>query len=249
MGQARSRLFGPKGSIFRQLLLIDLLGCTILVVSPKGEDGVYGMGAVARMLGVHAQTLRTWEDRYARIVPERSAGGQRLYSRDQVEELRFILEEIDKGMQPADAHRLLDERRRFPVELQAGTEPTLSILIAERDPFSADLCEYLLRTEGYRVRIATESKTAREVLQNEPPNLAVISLLISGGTGTELCRDIRNHLTIPIVATSALDTRDQAFEAGADAFLLKPVDPLQFVSTIRDLLGTSAYLKRPVWVQ
>ena len=213
------------------------------------EDGVYGMGAVAKMLGVPAQTLRTWEDRYGQIVPSRSAGGQRLYSRDQVEELRFILEEIDKGMQPADAHRLLDERRRFPVEVRRGSEPTLTILIAERDTFSADLCEYLLRTEGYEVRIATESRAAREILQEEPPNLAVISLLISSGTGAELCRVVRRHLTIPILATSALDTRDQALDAGADAFLLKPVDPLQFVSTIRDLLGTSAYLKRPVWVR
>src|ERR1700683_5424264 len=118
------------------------------------EDGVYGMGAVAKMLGVPAQTLRTWEDRYGQIVPSRSAGGQRLYSRDQVEELRFILEEIDKGMQPADAHRLLDERRRFPVDVRRGSEPTLTILIAERDTFSADLCEYLLRTEEYEVRIA-----------------------------------------------------------------------------------------------
>jgi DNA-binding transcriptional MerR regulator len=215
----------------------------------RSEEGVYGMGAVAKMLGVPAQTLRTWEDRYGQIIPERSAGGQRLYSRDQVEELRFILEEIDKGMQPADAHRLLAERRRFPLEVRPGPEPILSILIAERDPFSADLCEYLLRTEGYGVRIATDSKAAREMLQDEPPNLAVISLLISSGTGAELCRFVRRHLTIPILATSALDTRDQALDAGADAFLLKPVDPLQFVSTIRDLLGTSAYLKHPVWVQ
>jgi len=207
------------------------------------------MGAVAKMLGVPAQTLRTWEDRYGQIVPERSAGGQRLYSRDQVEELRFIVEEVDKGLQPADAHRLLDERRRFPVEVRPGAESAPTILIAESDPFSADLCEYLLRTEGYKVRIATEGKAARQMLQDEPPNLAVISLLISGGTGVELCRIVRHHLTIPIVALSALETRDSALDAGADAFLLKPVDPLQFVSTIRDLLGTSAFLKRPVWLE
>jgi CheY-like chemotaxis protein len=217
-------------------------------VDSKIREGVYGIGAVANMLGVPAQTLRTWEDRYGQIVPQRSAGGQRLYSRDQVEELRFVLEEIDKGMQPADAHRLLAERRRFPVEVRAGSEPALTILIAERDPFSADLSEYLLRTEGYRVRVANESKAAQQLLRDEPPDLAVISLLISGGTGAELCRIARSHLAIPILAMSALDTRDQALEAGADAFLLKPVDPLQFVSTVRDLLGTSAYLKRSVWV-
>lgn len=31
-------------------------------------------------------------------------------------------------------------------------------------------------------------------------------------------------------------------EAGADAFLMKPLEPLQFVSTVKDLLGSSAFL-------
>ena len=106
------------------------------------------------MLAVPAQTLRSWEERYRQIVPARSAGGQRLYSRDQVDQLRFILEEVDRGMQPADAHRLLEERNRFPLELRAGVDEWVTIVLAERDPFSADLSEYLLRTEGYATRVA-----------------------------------------------------------------------------------------------
>jgi CheY-like chemotaxis protein len=47
---------------------------------------------------------------------------------------------------------------------------------------------------------------------------------------------------VPVIAVSALASRDQAIEAGADAFLLKPLEPLQFVSTVRDLLGSSAFL-------
>ena len=73
--------------------------------------GVYSIGAVARMVGVPAQTLRVWEDRYALVVPVRSPGGQRLYSRDHVEQLRFIRERIESGLTAADAHRLLAEDR------------------------------------------------------------------------------------------------------------------------------------------
>jgi len=40
-----------------------------------------------------------------------------------------------------------------------------------------------------------------------------------------------------------LEARDRAIEAGADAFLLKPLEPLQLVSTVRDLLGSSAFLR------
>lgn len=46
-----------------------------------------------------------------------------------------------------------------------------------------------------------------------------------------------------IIAVSVLESRDLAVEAGADAFLLKPVEPLQLVSTVRDLLGSSAFLR------
>ena len=49
---------------------------------------VYSIGAVGQMLGIPPATLRTWEERYGLPVPERSPGGQRVYSRDQVEQLR-----------------------------------------------------------------------------------------------------------------------------------------------------------------
>lgn len=212
-------------------------------------EGLYGIGAVAKMVSVAQQTLRTWEDRYGQIVPERTPGGQRLYSRDQVDQLLFVVKAIARGVQPADAHRLLAERSRQPVATQSELDPTFSILIADRDHFSADLCEYFLRTEGYAVRTATDVVAARQTLENDPPSLAAIDLLISGGKGAELCLLTRQHLSIPILATSTLESHDAALDAGADAFLSKPIDPLRYVSTVRDLLGTSAYVRRPVWAQ
>jgi DNA-binding transcriptional MerR regulator len=214
------------------------------------KDGVYSIGAVVKMLGIPAQTLRSWEERYHQIVPERSAGGQRLYSRDQVDQLRFILGELDRGMQPSDAHRLLEERNRFPIEPRpSAPDELVTILLAERDPFSAELSEYLLRTEGYATRIALNANEVRGILEEQPPSLMVVDLLISGGAGQELCLLAHERTAIPVVAVSAIDSRDQALQSGADAFLLKPLDPLQFVSTVRDLLGTSAYLRRSVRVQ
>jgi DNA-binding transcriptional MerR regulator len=212
-------------------------------------DSLYGIGAVAKMLGVAQQTLRTWEDRYGQIVPERTPGGQRLYSRDQVDQLTFVVQAIARGIQPADAHRLLAERSRQPMGTQGELDPTFAILIADRDHFSADLCEYFLRTEGYAVRIASDVATAQQILEHDPPSLAVIDLLISGGKGAELCLLTRQHLSIPILATSTFDSHDAALNAGADAFLSKPIDPLRYVSTVRDLLGTSAYVRSPVWAQ
>jgi DNA-binding transcriptional MerR regulator len=216
-------------------------------VGSHRREGVYSIGAVSKMLGVPAQTLRSWEERYGQIVPDRSPGGQRLYSRDQVDQLRFVYSAVERGLQPGDAHRLLDEwnlHRREP-----GSDDETTILLAERDPFAAELSEYFLRTEGYRTRIALTFEAAKQMLQDELPSLAVIDLLISGGAGLELCQLTKARGPVAVLAVSALDSRDEALERGADAFLLKPLDSLQFVSTVRDLLGTSAYLRRPVGVQ
>ena len=211
--------------------------------------GIYSIGAVSRMLDVPAQTLRSWEVRYGRIVPDRSEGGQRLYTRSQVDALRFVIAEIARGSQPADAHRLLEERSRYPLDLHPQDDLAPTILLAERDPYAAEVAEYFLRTEGYAVRRALTANEAHEVLDEEPLSLAVIDLLISGGAGAELCTAAHLQRLLPVVAVSALDSRELAMQSAADAFLLKPLDSLQLISTVRDLLGTSAYLRVGVHVR
>ena len=61
---------------------------------------LYSIGAVAEMLGVPAATLRTWQERYGVVQPERSPAGHRLYSRDQLEQLRFLADQIAAGLSP-----------------------------------------------------------------------------------------------------------------------------------------------------
>ena len=211
-------------------------------------DAIYSIGAVARMLGVPAQTLRAWEERYQQIVPARSGGGQRLYSRDQVDQLSFIRNQIEQGLQPADAHRLLaqhhSEVASIPVEQHRGTRANVdaatTVLLAERDSYAAEFAEYFLRTEGYVVRIVLDPAVAADILRD----VLVVDLLIAGGAGLALCRAAQDNGSVPVLAVSAVDQRDQALAAGVEAFLVKPLDPLQFVSTVRDLVGTSAYLRQ-----
>lgn len=210
---------------------------------PPGRP-VYSISAVARMLGVPSATLRTWEDRYALVVPERNESGHRLFSRVQVEQLRFVKLRVADGMSAADAHRLLAERvdAGRPMVTPATHPPRLLILLAEHDPFAAELQEYFLKTEGFQVDVALGGEAARQSFRENSPSLVVVELLISGGAGLSLCRFFKSERDVPVIAVSALALRDQAIDAGADAFLLKPLEPLQFVSTVRDLLGSSAFL-------
>ena len=196
-------------------------------------------------------TLRSWEERYGLVVPQRSAGGHRLYSRDQVEQLRFVNARLAEGMHASDAHRLLAERvgtaepsaTASPAELGAEGRP--AILIAERDPYAAGFSDFFLRTEGYEVVPSLSAAEAVARFSELSPVLVIVELMISGGLGLELCRTFKSQSAAPVVAVSSLAVPDDALAAGADAFLAKPLDPLELVSTVKDLLGSSAFLQSP----
>ena len=161
-----------------------------------GSRGVYSIGAVARMLGIPVATIRNWEERYGTLVPERSPGGHRLYSREEVEQLRFIAAEVAGGLSAADAHRLLAEQsegapRAMNDSRSGGTR--LLVLLAERDPVAADLAQFFLRTEGYEVTLALTVGDAEQQWLESRPQLAIVELMISGGEGSELCRRLKQH--------------------------------------------------------
>jgi DNA-binding transcriptional MerR regulator len=220
-----------------------------------GAHGIYSIGAVSRMLGLSQAAIRSWEDRYGLIVAGRSEGGRRIYTRDQLEQLRFIKEQLSEGLSAADAHRLLAERLAGsePIVEQRTAEPTerlaepterlaepterLLVLLAESDRYGAELNDSSLRTEGFDVEIALTAGEAEAKFASENPALSIVELMISGGVGRELCERLKKRRGTPLLCISSLDLREQALAAGADAFLRKPLEPRQLVSTVRELLG------------
>jgi DNA-binding transcriptional MerR regulator len=207
---------------------------------------IYGIGAAARMLGMTPSTIRTWEERYGVVSPHRSPGGRRLYSREEVDRLRYMKMKVDEGIQPADAHRLLAERGSaspLPVARAASDRPRPLILLVERDPYATDLLEYFLRMDGYDIDVATDAAEAENKVLGLSPELTIVELLLSGGEGAHLCRRLKERSAAPVLAVSTLDGRDAALAAGADAFLQKPLDPLVLTSTVRDLIRASALVE------
>jgi CheY-like chemotaxis protein/anti-sigma regulatory factor (Ser/Thr protein kinase) len=201
----------------------------------------YSIGAVSRLLAVEAATLRAWEQRYGAVVPLRTSGGHRLYSRDQIDHLRFVLTEMAAGRSASDAHRVLAQRIEEVTFVPTSPQLSMLVLVAERDRYAAELSEYFLRTEGFEVRIAFDGSEARSLQQQHRPDLVILELLLAGGTAIDLCREFADA-GIPVLAVSSLAAQDAAISAGASAFLVKPLEPLQLISTVRDLLGTSAII-------
>jgi DNA-binding transcriptional MerR regulator len=217
-------------------------------MSRHEDQAIYSIGAVARMLDIPTSTLRAWEERYSVITPTRTEGSQRLYSRAQVEQLRFIKARIESGASAADAHRLLTQEMDADRIPAAGVTPPDEtkplVLLAERDSYAAGLAEYFLRTEGYEVAIAADAQQARLHFEERSPDIVVLDLLISGGAGFRLCAEFAAKGTAQILAVSAIDSAAEAMRLGAAAFLTKPLEPLVLASTVRDLLGTSSLARQ-----
>jgi DNA-binding transcriptional MerR regulator len=211
------------------------------------EPALYSIGVVSRMVGVPVSTLRNWEERYGLVIAVRSSGGQRRYTRIQLAQLSFVVEQIDQGFSPGDAHRLLGEQIDRGSEIVAAgmveEQTGILVLIAERDRFSASLEDYLLRTEGFLVEIASSAEEAEQKFDELMPQIVVVELLLSGGVGGRLIERL-TQAGATVIAVSPLAAREIAAEFGASAFLQKPIDPLVFASTVRDLLGTSAISRR-----
>jgi DNA-binding transcriptional MerR regulator len=109
---ATLKRFNP-GSVFSLLPSVSLLeqcmqqcirattrignGMGIKTGVPLASTGHYRSGVAARLSGLHPETLRVWERRYAIVGPQRSFGGQRLYSAFDVRRLIHIKQLVDLG--------------------------------------------------------------------------------------------------------------------------------------------------------
>ncbi|WP_214409245.1 MerR family transcriptional regulator [Sphaerisporangium fuscum] len=117
--------------------------------TPLGEDETgYGIGAVARRLGVPAPTLRTWNLRYGIGPSRRSPGGHRRYDDADLRRLEEMNRLVHTGMPPADAARQalrggLPAVRPAPVagprlpDTEAAARPPSAAMLA-RAVFSLD---------------------------------------------------------------------------------------------------------------
>jgi MerR family transcriptional regulator, light-induced transcriptional regulator len=85
------------------------------------------IGELARRTGVATELLRAWERRYGLFTPERTAGGYRLYSDDDVQRVRRMRELLGTGLSAAEAAR------------QAASEPPAPAVVSPAPAASAEL--------------------------------------------------------------------------------------------------------------
>lgn len=100
------------------------------------------------------------------------------------------------------------------------------MLIVERDPHVRELETLFLTEAGYVVTAATDGHIALELATTRRPDVIVTEILVARIDGLALCRQLKANPTtkhIPVLVFSILAASTRASEAGANAFLMKPL--------------------------
>ena len=96
-----------------------------------------------------------------------------------------------------------------------------------------------LSMNGYSVEIA-DSQEIESVTAQYSPALAIAMLPGLPESDLQVCYQLLRLIRVPIIAISSFDDSDcriNAFEAGIADFLVSPVNPLELVARVRNILG------------
>lgn len=120
------------------------------------------------------------------------------------------------------------------------SEQRALILVVERNPIVQRLERFFLQQAGFGVEFTEDGLAALARAQELKPRIVVTEILVPKLDGLSLCRKLKENKEtkdILVMIFSHLQAEDRALEAGADAFLLKPLDEELLIGTLERLLA------------
>ena len=121
------------------------------------------------------------------------------------------------------------------------TGPATALIVEDDPAVSAMVARHLMRT-GFIVHAATGEDDAVRRAAETSPDLVVLDLMLSDGTGAGVCRRIRELPAIGDVPILVLTARDELsmkvrmFDLGTDDYIVKPCEPEELVARAQALL-------------
>ncbi|OKH54500.1 hypothetical protein NIES2101_06705 [Calothrix sp. HK-06] len=120
----------------------------------------------------------------------------------------------------------------------------IHIILVDDDPDNLDLLRFLLQEDGAIVTAVPSPLQALELFSANPPNVIISDIGMPEISGYELIRRVRalpQGQKIPALALTAFaqkEDQEEALKAGFWAYISKPVDPLQLLATLTQLIQT-----------
>ena len=119
------------------------------------------------------------------------------------------------------------------------------ILVADDDPDIRDLVTFKLGQAGYTVQAVDNGTSALAAIEEDPPDLAVLDVMMPGLSGIDVLRKIRDAGRTRDVRVILLTARsrdadvDTGFATGADDYIIKPFSPRELLHRVNTALARS----------
>ena len=113
------------------------------------------------------------------------------------------------------------------------------ILVVEDEQSFSDALSFMLRKEGFEVSVAADGHAALATFEREGADIVLLDIMLPGIPGTEVCRQIRNVSSVPIIMVTAKDSEIDkvvGLELGADDYVTKPFSSRELVARIRAVM-------------
>ena len=113
------------------------------------------------------------------------------------------------------------------------------VLVVEDEESYSEALSYMLRKEGFEVAVADNGTDALKEFDRNGADIVLLDLMLPGIPGTEVCRQIRQTSTVPVIMVSAKDDEVDkvvGLELGADDYVTKPYSPRELVARIHAVL-------------
>lgn len=125
---------------------------------------------------------------------------------------------------------------------------SVSILIAEDDPNTANLVRTYLEREGFTTLIAPDGRQALEMFRRHDPQFVILDLMLPEIDGWDVCRRLRSGSNVPILMLTARQEeidRIMGLSLGADDYVVKPFSPRELVERVKAILRRTSPDNKP----
>ena len=115
----------------------------------------------------------------------------------------------------------------------------IEVLLIDDDVDLSMMLRTLLRGQDIQIRSVCNGEEGIHSVQDNPPDVVILDLLMPGMDGWEVCERIRSFSDVPILILSALGAPGsvaRALDAGADDYLIKPVHASLLATRLRTLV-------------
>ena len=117
------------------------------------------------------------------------------------------------------------------------------VLVVEDNATISSVVKYFLELEGFDVTVAADGRAGLDMALRDRPDLIVSDVRMPGMTGTEMVKQLRGNPAtagtriLMLTSEESVESETEALAAGADDYILKPVEPRRLAARVKALLS------------